>query len=1125
MNSKRSWSFIGLFIIALVVSLPFYSANVLAVSVQITRNSGQAGIPKFLDAQGDVWIVETTINGAAAPVTPPDVKLKVGENEASFTSCSDGPLGVTCEYIVPLTEGLAEGEYSFQVLYRFLNALGMPEAASNGDVVKADGSGPQMEVLLAQQNQEGKVELDFTVKDKVISAAPGVGIKTIEILDADTAEVLQTISLPDLGVLEWNYKNDGDSNGILPVSLSGEGLRRLKFRATDWLGHKSAVDPLAQFPSDFVAPAIQEKLEFPDLGKFIGEITVTSDMTVDIQETTLREVTASSAEAELENTPATECLEDAEQEKLWHCRWDNLEVTPAESVTVKVMAKDDAGNVAEKTLTATMVKDSSAPTIDFFGTERTFEGKNFLRSGKQRIILRVDEQGAGMDIKGVQANLEALGVGSGTPTACEQTETTFNCYWEFNKQFVSSGTARIDLIKLEDKVGNQGELPQLELFIDVDKPKVDRVEVWGFSEIGEKDYFQSNDRVKLKIKAAELTGGIVVLLNVNDLVMDAENLYPESDWTRDFHPADGWQIFPESCFRVGEGEEGAGGGVGEQGEWRCELETEAIKSGPDPITELEIKVQDTAGNDAQFPDSAKNVEMRTTSDSAILTFPLLALSDEASPDYWEVQKGYPKAKLSFVDLDVTELTYARMPLDVKLRSDQPQAKVLMIEIEGCDPAEEGAPELSRALLYGGNKAEGAASPTATMVLEFNPFNGREFFNIKAGGPFVSEEGKFEKATAAYTCHLRVFSKVGETALRSAERQDVPVEVTFAFTDLGALDESLANRVKDLKESGWMKFFDAIGTANTVLQWLNYIANALQTLHSVLTFFSLFSDSLQATGAAYEKTGVGAKIGPILRSECAAVELSKKPAWKWIETMQIPLQILTCTPGVFSAPGNITAGKIEAAGAGLTWYAVWQRNALETYNLFSGRTFLAIPATTLYENMYASALGLCVPGIVYNLNKAREIYCRKIVCYGKEIPAGYATMESCDRLYSLQMCEWVLGPAFDFALLGGIASWGNLIKSFFTSPLGLISLGDVLFCMNMCWKPEGTPATMPCNIATGLNKLLDMINSVYTSVKQRPDVTVSPYCKMAEDIDIDELTGGEVPLVPEDEEEPQPATGY
>src|SRR3989344_5129575 len=124
-NAKNIWSLAGLFMIMLVLTMPVYSASALAALVQVTKNEGEAAIPQHLDAQGDVWTVEALISGAGtsnASVKPEDVKIKIGDNQAPFTSCSPSTLGVLCKYISPLTDGIQQGEYTFQVIYSFLNA-------------------------------------------------------------------------------------------------------------------------------------------------------------------------------------------------------------------------------------------------------------------------------------------------------------------------------------------------------------------------------------------------------------------------------------------------------------------------------------------------------------------------------------------------------------------------------------------------------------------------------------------------------------------------------------------------------------------------------------------------------------------------------------------------------------------------------------------------------------------------------------------------------------------------------------------------------------------------------------------------------------------------------------------
>ena len=284
MKPKSGWTFAALFMIVLILTMPFYSANALAVSVQITHNSGEDNIEQFIDAQNDVWRVEATItNAPEETIDPKNVKIKIGNNEAEFETCSDSALGISCEYISPLTDGVQENEYNFQVVYNFLSQIDLPDFVSDGNVIKADGSGPQINFNRLEQNSEGKLELDFTVNDK-FNEVPSVGIKIIEVVDADTGNVLQTITIPEQGVEEYNYLNDGDFDGVLPVSLSGEGQKRFKIRATDWLGHESANDPIQSAQVDFVPPQIKDNLNFSRLGEFMGEVIVATDISVDVFE-------------------------------------------------------------------------------------------------------------------------------------------------------------------------------------------------------------------------------------------------------------------------------------------------------------------------------------------------------------------------------------------------------------------------------------------------------------------------------------------------------------------------------------------------------------------------------------------------------------------------------------------------------------------------------------------------------------------------------------------------------------------------------------------------------------------------------------------------------------------------
>ena len=224
-TQTKAWSFVSLFIIVLVLSLPFYTAQVYAApSIQITKNEGDDHVPQFIDAQGDTWVVEATITGTENPtVNPQDVKIKIGNHERTFSSCNPGSLGIVCQYLSPLPEGFNEAEYVFQVLYSFVNTLGQSDTVSRGDVIKADKTAPLITGLTASQAATGAVNIRFSVKDDVNSGVPASGLKTIEILDGNNV-LLAAPQNFQIGDRTYDYSGWEGFSAEASEVFSGEGL-------------------------------------------------------------------------------------------------------------------------------------------------------------------------------------------------------------------------------------------------------------------------------------------------------------------------------------------------------------------------------------------------------------------------------------------------------------------------------------------------------------------------------------------------------------------------------------------------------------------------------------------------------------------------------------------------------------------------------------------------------------------------------------------------------------------------------------------------------------------------------------------------------------------------------------
>jgi hypothetical protein len=198
--------------------------------------------------------------------------------------------------------------------------------------------------------------------------------------------------------------------------------------------------------------------------------------------------------------------------------------------------------------------------------------------------------------------------------------------------------------------------------------------------------------------------------------------------------------------------------------------------------------------------------------------------------------------------------------------------------------------------------------------------------------------------------------------------------------------------------------------------------------------------------------------------------------EWLPSFVQPvLNILSCHPDP------------DTTGA----YGTWQKWVLDAYNHGSGRYFLNQPATSLYENMYASLAGLCLPGIIYNLEKYRQVRCREIICLQNEVPAGIATVESCSKLGEYLTCRFFLGPVAKLSPLNIVDITVNWLKSVMSSPVGLIKLALQVPCLFSCDTSSTLSAL--CTWSAIIVKVGDMVNTVAGAIISRPSITGDPYC--------------------------------
>ncbi len=677
----------------------------------------------------------------------------------------------------------------------------------------------------------------------------------------------------------------------------------------------------------------------------------------------------------------------------------------------------------------------------------------------------------------------ALGKGtSEPPTSCEQTETTFNCFWETSQSGLS-GTLRVGLSKFQDKVGNLGTTPEIELIADNAGPKVEKLEVLGLSDVGDKTYFQSNDRLKVKLTAVE-SHGLIILVNLNNVVMDAESKFPAGSVGNNLPEEAGWQVFTNEDCEFSEGS------------WECELLTAEMKSGPDKVA-VELRVQDTAGNDAQaWPEQVKNGALRRTAEGLVLEFELLGLSEENNPDFWETSKVTPL--VNFIDLDTTELINTRAPFSVRLNTKS-KAKLIGADLLGCET--NVSISAGRQWLLNTHFADGQASPvTFTLLLEFPPFNGKDVFTAQ-----IQESEKFRTAVAPFTCQLRLFSQLSKQAIRLPEIQEVQVNVPFGFTELGKVDENLDEKIRNEIEAVQTGLWGTIEKLNKFLKIVNYGVQVAQVIMDINIALQLAKKGMEDATLALEASqvpGVSDAAFSARFSFCLGADLTAAGVSAGLDWLQKPLAVLTCKKIIYK-PG-------ENPGTFGNFYNKWVFILVNTYNdhvdkylqkqvsqrlsksidkkgKVLSREDLIPSAVNTYDNLYLSVASLCLPGIIHNLEKLRQIKCKHITCLQNEVAQGLATVEACDQLQDVLTCKYFWGPAFQLIPL--VNFWDTVVRavqSMFTDPLNLVSSAIILGCSTKCLFPvKGTPRltlSAGCVKAHFVIKMVKVVEEIWSAVQ-------------------------------------------
>ncbi len=480
---KRQYLAAPMFMILLVISIPFLSSDAFAIRGSLTdlEVKSQGNVSYFVSEYADSAKISIIANiyddeFNVLDVTTDNLRLYT-PGSRSFDSCVETDKGYLCEYETAYRDR-DPGIYPFHIkLYDNAGNL----LKSMRDSYYVDGQAPQ--ILMFEIPDV--ITKDFTAKVRLLDSACDdcgfacSGLDRMEFLVNN--EVSYDFGLSGC-VHNENKKLDGEVMDI------PQGETTLCLKVYDKFGHYEESCKTVLYDSG--APTASSDLVFKaGSGQLISHINEQSEALVamiNISEqfgldtdnvyADFSGINKERAE-EYQSMKAT-CSELSDG--LYSCRWAGLVITEVGSIAIPITVRDVNGNTRTIQKTKNIMLDNTKPRVTGISTRYD---KYLRRPANNTIILEIAEAGSGMASRKIFLDLTSIGAGTNVqPDYCELQNGMWYCYWEgvLVTRRQAQNMYNVQVISMADAIGNTMEPASVSsetLILDETAPVFDSVDI------------------------------------------------------------------------------------------------------------------------------------------------------------------------------------------------------------------------------------------------------------------------------------------------------------------------------------------------------------------------------------------------------------------------------------------------------------------------------------------------------------------------------------------------------------------------------------------------------------------------------------------------------------------------
>ncbi|MBN2458038.1 hypothetical protein JXB31_02820 [Candidatus Woesearchaeota archaeon] len=995
----------------LILSLPFLSSAALA-SISSANVYGKHGIDGCINSIDDFLHAEVVVDG----LTSADLVRIDYLTDSSFDSCvfDETTARSSCTYTTSRTDRSA-GEYDYTI--RQYDADMLILGMHTGKVY-VDGLAPvigSVDVSLSGRN----ITISYFAEDKACDSCLGIcsGLSSINLyLDGGLIESLpiNSSACTKTGIFRRTVSEFG-----LP-----DGAVELCFSAVDNMNHSSAMTCVTE-TIDTTRPVFDEgSFSIKDkLGNDVNYISQTQrDAIISVNITDL-DLDIGSVHANLSALNdvlgsqyvnlLAECVKT--DEALYSCYWRDIKIRgdPGEK-RLFLSLSDTSGNSAEHTFAVTFSQDINSPVINRIYNNPAITYNDtalFLRNGLNKVKLELANDGSGYNDRQVFIDFSTAAAPPGSKQAgeCLLADNVWTCSFDVNSNGQSGERTRISVLELSrDDAGNfLNRAYNTMAVIDSVAPEVEEISMENICPYSGQDMVievivEDNSPVSLMTTPSKITETGKTYVALCDQLSTTEQI--------------------------------------------CTLKIDDLVSSHTTET-LELNITDAALNTHIGQYQVEVCEAADGSPSGLISAIGLPLNK------------VDLRALSFMDIPVFAQININTGIDVQVID-------MMIDC-GQDFVDEHIYDKT------------SMSPILSMKAKSSSNATKENKRISA------------------ECDLALIVKSGNNVYTEPEHEQLIINGWDTFSNpLGTIDEtmeqkleSIDQQIKDTEDEikeweSWNKWLSILCSIAEMLAMLDVVMGVVKGV-AYLIANTLCSNHLTVVagaklwGLVCKYTSMYDKfINKFIWTPGVALSWSVIPKWM---CMVYSCKLCTMDDGkVLADMTGIDGGIFKIALTGFTMWAggfgVLTSIGLGASAVSAGAGWMSeendpnslsymIGGFTLdpYKSIHAASSCLCIPGIIYNLKKEKQIRCMYKTCIQKNAMLGLP-LETCDQSYAFRECLYVDGAQWKLMGSSGIGFIQTLVSFMFRN-IGILIAGTI-------WQLECGSGLFPDSVAsfsTGLSE--------------------------------------------------------